>query len=286
MQTLSEIKQLLEERGLAPRKSLGQNFLCDHNLIRRLVDESGVRAGSLVLEVGPGTGTLTEELLERGCAVVACEMDRGLAALLRDRLGERITLIEGDCLEGKHALNPGITAALSERAFTLVANLPYGAASPLMVLLATEHAPGTRTPCLGQFVTIQKEVADRLRASPGSADYGELGVLVQSMAEVRRIAVLPAECFWPRPKVTSEMASITPRPGGPLTHDPARLGAVCRLLFGQRRKQIGSIIGRAALEGLGGLPAGIEPTMRAEQLDLGQLESLAEWLGDHGIIRS
>src|SRR4051812_5019410 len=108
MQTLIQIRALLEERGLAPRKSLGQNFLIDQNLIRKLVDASGVGAGDLVLEVGPGTGTLTEELLERGCEVVACELDRGLAELLRERLGAnpRFTLVEGDCLASKREIAP------------------------------------------------------------------------------------------------------------------------------------------------------------------------------------
>ncbi len=141
MQTLAQIREMLESRGLAPQKSLGQNFLIDHNLIRKLVEASGVQRGDLVLEVGPGTGALTEELIARGCEVVACEKDRGLAALLRERLkdpgaadvvglgttsapsasqrrlrraevGGTLTLIEGDCLASKRALNPEIVAAL------------------------------------------------------------------------------------------------------------------------------------------------------------------------------
>lgn len=286
MQTLGQIKRLLEERGLRPSKALGQNFLCDHNLIRRLVDAAAVGDGDVVLEIGPGTGALTEELLERGCRVVACELDRGLADLLRERFGGatdgRFVLIEGDCLAGKHALNPAIIGALGGRAFKLVANLPYGAASPLMVTLATEHPPKPRASdakpaCLGQFVTIQREVAERLRAGPGSKDYGELGVLVQAMCEVRRLAVLPPGCFWPQPKVTSEMVAISPRAQA-LTGDPARLSEVCRLLFTQRRKQLGSILARAGLdEGLT-LPEGVERTMRPEQLTIERLVALGRLL--------
>ncbi|HVZ94166.1 MAG TPA: 16S rRNA (adenine(1518)-N(6)/adenine(1519)-N(6))-dimethyltransferase RsmA [Phycisphaerales bacterium] len=283
MQTLTEIKQLLESHGLAPDKSFGQNFLCDHNLIRRLVDESGVRAGDLVLEIGPGTGALTDELVERGCEVIACEIDRGLAALLRDRFAEKITLVEGDALHGKHELNPEVVAAIGGRSFRLVANLPYGVASPLMVMLATRCAPGASPACLGQFVTIQKEVGERLRAKPGTEDYSELSVLVQAMGVVRRVAVLPPECFWPRPKVTSEMVSIVPRSLAgekAVTSDPARLAAACRLLFGQRRKQIGSILGRETIERLAPLPAGVEPNSRAETLSIEQLEALAVRLGE------
>ena len=101
MQTLAQIKSLLDSRGLRPKRSLGQNFLIDHNLIRKLVDASGVAPGDLLLEVGPGTGTMTEELLARGCRVVACELDDALADILRERLGgsecaPRFTLIHRD----------------------------------------------------------------------------------------------------------------------------------------------------------------------------------------------
>jgi len=277
VQTLTEIKALLESRGLSPRHRLGQNFLCDHNLIRKLVDESGAAEGDLVLEIGPGTGTLTEELLRRGCRVVACELDAGLAALLRDRHAGALapgafTLIEGDCLDGKSALNPAIPAALGGSAFRLVANLPYGAASAVMAILAMDFPPPGG--CLGQYVTIQREVGERLRAKPGTKDYGELGVVVQSVCAVRRIALLPPECFWPRPEVTSEMCAIERLPEGlALTSDPRRLSELCRRLFSQRRKQIGTILGRDFP-----LPIGVSPTARSEQLSIEQLESVAQVL--------
>ena len=166
MQTLSEIRTILAERGLHPKKALGQNFLHDQNQLRRLLEAAEVGAGDLVLEVGPGTGTLTESLLERGCEVIACELDRDLAGILEDRLGDRITLIRDDCLADQRTLASAVEDALSGRRFSLVSNLPYGAASPLMSLLAA------RRDCLGQWVTIQREVADRLVAGPGSKAYG------------------------------------------------------------------------------------------------------------------
>lgn len=277
VQTLTEIKALLESRGLSPRHRLGQNFLCDHNLIRKLVDESGVAEGDLVLEIGPGTGTLTEELLGRGCRVVASELDAGLAALLRDRYAGAIAagtlrLIEGDCLEGKAALNREVVAAVGEGPFRLVANLPYGAASAVMAILAMDFPlPGG---CLGQYVTIQREVGERLRAKPGTKDYGELGVVVQSVCGVRRIALLPPECFWPRPEVTSEMCAIERLPEGrALASDPRRLSELCRRLFSQRRKQIGTILGRGFP-----LPVGVSLTARPEQLSIEQLERIARGL--------
>lgn len=268
VQTLSQIKVLLQARGLSPNHALGQNFLCDHNLITKLIDASGVAHADLVLEIGPGTGTLTESLLERGATVVACELDRGLVDLLTETLADhiaagRLTLVHADCLESRRALNPALADALGDRPFKLVANLPYGAASPLMALLATDPA------CRGQFVTIQKEVAMRLRAVPGTKDYSELGVIVQAMAEVSKIATLPPECFWPRPKVTSEMIAITPR-DTPLTEDPPALARLCHTLFTRRRKQIGAILGRNTP-----LPEGVDPTARPESLSVEQLVALS-----------
>jgi 16S rRNA (adenine1518-N6/adenine1519-N6)-dimethyltransferase len=278
VQTLSEIKDLLASRGLAPTKRLGQNFLVDQNLLRRLVEAAGVGPGDVVLEVGPGTGTLTEELLDRGCEVVACELDRGLADLLRERLGGRsagrFTLVEGDCLAGKRAVNPEILAAIGGRPFRLVANLPYGAATPLMLTLLVDHPA-----CSAMHVTIQREVADRLRAAPGTKEYGELSIVAQALAELERICLAPPECFWPRPQVTSEMLSVRRRRTA-LTNEPHRLQALCRRLFTKRRKQIGAILGRATP-----LPPGVPGDMRPENLTVEAAIALAAALpadGDQG----
>lgn len=312
MQSLASIKELLESRGLRPSKSLGQNFLIEPAHVLRLVDAAGVGPGDLVLEVGPGTGVLTDVLLERGCTVIACELDRGMAELLRDRLAApmksgQFTLIEDDCLATKHEVNPRIIGALAGHPFRLVANLPYGAASPLIIALATmfhprlrgaaacpegqvAHADATPFPhglpkagqavapgspiCLGQFVTIQREVAERLRAQPGTKDYGEMGVLVQAMCQVKRIAVLPPGCFWPPPKVTSEMVAITPL-AEPLTKDTDSLSRLCRMLFTHRRKQIGTTLAREAPELLEQLSAGVTRTMRPEEMSVEMLVEMS-----------
>ncbi len=266
MQTLSDIKAILEKRGLSPRKAFGQNFLLDHNLIRKLVDSAALQPGDTVLEVGPGTGALTEELLARGCRVVAAEIDRGLAAHLREHFApfaDRFTLVEGDCLADKRTLAPAILDALGPGPFRLVSNLPYGAATPVMSVLLINHPA-----CVGQFVTIQREVADRLLAKPGSKDYGTLSVIAQVAAEVRLIATLPPECFWPRPDVTSAMVSLTRRPE-PLAPDVRALAAFVQGLFEKRRKQLGAILGRERA-----WPAGIQPTDRAEALTVDQLIAL------------
>ncbi len=270
MQTLTEIRDLLDAHNLSPRKSLGQNFLVDQNLVRSLVDHADVGAGDLVLEIGPGTGTLTDELLDRGCEVIACELDRGLALLNRERLAGRsgFTLIEGDCLHSKHEISREIVEAIDGRLFTLVANLPYGAATPVLVSLLIDH-PG----CGAMHVTIQREVAQRLVATPGSKQYGTISVIVGALAEARTIARLGPECFWPRPDVTSAMVSIV-RLAEPMTDRPRALGDLCTRLFGQRRKQLGTVLGRSTA-----WPEGISPDMRAEQLSPGQIVALLGAVG-------
>ncbi|MDF1810271.1 MAG: 16S rRNA (adenine(1518)-N(6)/adenine(1519)-N(6))-dimethyltransferase RsmA [Phycisphaerales bacterium] len=204
MQTLSEIKELLAIAGHEPKKSLGQNFLIDHNLIRKLVDSSGVEAGDLVLEVGPGTGALTVELLERGCKVVACELDRAFVTLLNDTLGkefgDQLLVIEGDCLSNKRELNVELKRLLGDQPFKLVANLPYHAATPLMLALMTQYMN-----CTGMYTTIQHEVVERFGALPGSKAYGTISVIAQCLGEVGLIAKLAPGCFWPPPNVGSAM---------------------------------------------------------------------------------
>lgn len=285
MQTLAQIKDLLEARGLRPKRSLGQNFLIDHNLIRKLVDAANLRAGELVLEVGPGTGTMTEELLSRGVEVIACELDDALAAMNRERIPElpgaagRFTLVHGDCLEGKNAVSPAVLERIGGRRFKLVSNLPYGAGTPLMSRLLVAHPE-----CDAMAVTIQKEVADRLLARPSTKDYGALAVVAQAAAEIERVALAPPECFWPRPEVTSAMVLLRRR-AVPLAPDMPGLSELCREIFAQRRKQIGSLLGRGAAgeradwDAIRSSGVGVEPTMRAEELSPEQIIALGRVLG-------
>ena len=269
MQSISEIRELLRERGLRPKRRLGQNFLHDKNQLAKLVAAAGVAPGDGVVEVGPGTGTLTETLVDAGADVIACEIDADLAQLVRDRLGTRVTLIEGDCLQKGRRLSAPVTAALRGRPFTLVANLPYQVASPLMVTLLLEHAG-----CRGQYVTIQREVAERLLAGPGTKAYGPLGVIVQSLATVERIATLKPTSFWPQPAVTSAMIAIHPDPGHHLD-DPSAFARFVSTLFGKRRKQLGTIFGRDRA-----WPDDIAPDQRPETLDIDRLVALWRWSGE------
>ncbi len=269
MQTLAQIRTILDEWGISPKHRLGQNFLVDQNLLTKLVDVSGVGAGDVVLEVGPGTGTMTEELLDRGCDVIACELDADMASILRERLGARpgFKLIEGDCLESKHEISREVVQKLDGRVFRLVANLPYSAATPLILALLTDMPA-----CAGQHVTIQREVADRLMAKPGSKTYGVISVVAQLFAEIELVAKLPKECFWPQPEITSAMVSIEPRVSVAGDIDRKLFAQFCLRLLGQRRKQLGSV-----LRGEGTLPGAFDAKLRAETLPPEAFLDLYRW---------
>jgi 16S rRNA (adenine1518-N6/adenine1519-N6)-dimethyltransferase len=272
-QTLSEIRAELDARGIRPKHRFGQNFLHDHNQLRKLVNAAAVQPGEVVLEVGPGTGTLTETLLDAGAEVVACELDPDMAGIVRARNRHRlgagaghVTVVEADCLDGKHALSEELLGAIAGRPFVLVANLPYQAATPLMATLLERHPE-----CRGQFVTIQREVADRLTAAPDTEAWGPIGLTMRLLADVSQIAVLSPGCFWPAPKVTSAMVAIVPRPGPRPVEDWSAFTAFVQRTFGRRRKQLGSILGRSAPEAIG-----IDPTRRPETLSPREWIALAQ----------
>ena len=162
----------------------------------------------LLIEIGPGTGTLTEEILSRGPELVAVELDRDLAAILREKFAEKkaFTLIEGDALAGKHAINEQLLAAITlaksaARKVKLVANLPYNIASPLVIDLLVAGVD------LLVF-TVQKEVADRLKAPPNTDAYGALSIMAQLLGEVETLRTMPPQAFWPMPKVESALVRI------------------------------------------------------------------------------
>ena len=261
----------VENNGLTAKKSLGQNFLLDLNLTARIARAAGPLEGVTVLEVGPGPGGLTRALLALGAErVIAIERDtRAVAALqeVAEHYPGRLEVIEGDALDFDPA--PHLHGGKAR----VVANLPYNIATPLLVSwLSVEPWP----PWYDRLVLMfQREVAERIVASPGSKTYGRLSVLAAWRTENRMLFDIAPSAFVPPPKVTSSVVELTPR-AAPLPCDRAALERVTQAAFGQRRKML-----RQSLKSLGSDPtmllnaAGIDPTARAEQIAMEGFVALA-----------
>jgi len=212
MQTKRQIAQLLSSAGVSPNRRLGQHFLIDLNLMRLLLDSAQPGPGDVVLEAGCGTGSLTEILAERAGAVVAVEIDPTLASLVTARLADRknVTLVAGDILSSKGTMNPAVVEAVARARrgkagrLLLVANLPYDVACPVVVHLVKGPLAAD-----AMFVTVQKEVAERMAAEPGGKHYGSVSILLGATGRVHIIRVLPPSVFWPPPKVDSALVGFT-----------------------------------------------------------------------------
>lgn len=233
--TLSEIKMVLQERGLNPLKRFGQNFLHDQNLIQLIVRTAlaDQPPGTAVTEIGPGLGALTEELLAQGCAVTALEIDQGLAQILRERLlsNPLFRLIEGDALK--------IDLETFPAARVVVGNLPYYISTPLLARWMERAEPPQR-----MVFTLQKEVCERLAAVPGSKSYGSFSVLVQTTYQVSLIRTLPPEVFFPRPEVDSAVVRLERRPVCSVAgEDFVSFQEFVRRAFQQRRKKLSNTLG-------------------------------------------
>ena len=248
-QTKSEIQAALVEAGTEPRYRFGQNFMIDGNLVRLIADAGALTGDDLAIEVGPGTGTLTEELLARAGRVIAVEIDRDLAEMLRSRFVDepRFSLIEGDALANKHTLNPQLLAAIrSNPSCKLVANLPYNIASPLVIesLIA-----GLST----LVFTVQKEVAERLRAGAGEEAYGPLSVMAQLLSRVEILRMLPPQAFWPPPKIDSALVRMTRH--DQLGESAAAFGTFVHQVFSFRRKTLRKSLAQSGFDAVAMLAA-------------------------------
>lgn len=268
----TRIHDLLGEAGLAPRRDLGQNFVADPNTVRRIAALAKVGPGDHVVEIGAGLGSLTLALAELGAEVTAVEVDRGVVPVLREVVAEHpsVTVVEAD------ATTVDWTALLAgSPSWTLVANLPYNVATPLVCDLL-DDVPEIRS----MLVMVQREVAERFAAPPGSKQYGAVSVKVAYWASASVAGLVPASVFVPRPNVESALVRIDRRE--PPRADRALLFSLVRTAFNQRRKML-----RRSLSGV--VPpevfeaAGVSPEERPEQLGLDAWVRLADAAAAAGV---
>ena len=269
LSSLSPLREVLTAAGIGADKRFGQHFLLDLNLCRKIVRLAEVGPGDAVIEVGPGPGGLTRALLESGASVVAVEKDPRFLPLLRDLAaavaGGALRVVHGDALEIDET---GLFE--TGRPVAVVANLPYNVGTPLLVKWLTKpFRPRSMT------LMFQKEVARRIVAVPGDADYGRLAVISQAICRARCILDLPARAFTPPPKVDSAVVVLRPRDERPSDDVLVALQVVTRAAFGQRRKML-----RSSLKAVGGrtlcLAAGIDPNVRAETVSVAGFLAMAD----------
>jgi 16S rRNA (adenine1518-N6/adenine1519-N6)-dimethyltransferase len=272
-----DVRDTLRAAGLRARRSLSQNFLADADVLSRILAEADPRPGSGVLEIGPGLGLLTGGLLASGAAVTAVELDRGLAAFVRDRYSPEIAdgqlrLIEGDALDQE-------LTRLVAPPYDVVANLPYHITSP------TLHALLGATPRPRRMVLmVQREVAERIAAPPGKMSY--LSVFVQYHAHVRVAFLVPPEAFEPEPAVDSAVIVVEPYPPDDrlTVEEEDELWRLVQAAFRERRKMLHNVLARqtpfdAARIDAALAAAGIAPDRRPQTLDVGEWLALHEALG-------
>lgn len=294
MQTKRQIHQLLASASVLPNRKFGQHFLIDLNLLRLVVDSAQIRPQDIILEVGCGTASMTEELAARAGRVVAAEIDPVLASIARSQLAQadNVELIEGDVLSSKgafspavveaielaHLIKPGTSVSSDRRRLLLVSNLPYDVASAVIANLVN----GPLVAAV-MVVTVQKEVAQRMAAPPGSRDYGSLSILLGATGDVEILRILKPGVFWPPPTVDSAIVRFTRSDAKRAAIDDIRaFGEVVALFMGHRRKMLRACA-KHAPDHLGThdlwmqwfQQCRIDPTARPEQISPAQYVQLA-----------
>jgi 16S rRNA (adenine1518-N6/adenine1519-N6)-dimethyltransferase len=250
----------------AARKRFGQHFLRDSTVVEQIVAAIDAQPGDTVLEIGPGRGALTSGLLASGCTLHAIELDRDLAPLLRERFAgeKRFHLHEGDALNlTLDSLQPAPTTR-----WRIVGNLPYNISTPLLFHLLAQYRQ-----IEDLHVMLQREVVERMAASPGGRDYGRLTVMLAPFAEVEALFDVPPESFSPPPKVWSTVARLRLRSEPAFAID-ARFGRVVLAAFSQRRKTLRNAL-RNELDAAAIEACGVDPGMRAETLTPAEFGKLA-----------
>lgn len=273
-----QVQTLLQRHGFRFSKSMGQNFLVVPQVPIDIADASGAGQGCAVLEIGPGIGPLTVQLAQRAGRVVAVELDRSLAPVLADTLSEysNVEVLFGDVMK------LDLDQLISDKFFSLTpivcANLPYNITTPVLTKLLESKRFSAIT------VMIQREVARRICACPGTADYGAFSVFCQYHAQCQYRFEVGPECFLPAPKVTSAVVTLTPQPKPQCVQDPDAFFQVVRAAFAQRRKTLLNCLSAAygqyskdqlrALLTRCGLPEGV----RGERLGIPEFSALADAL--------
>jgi 16S rRNA (adenine1518-N6/adenine1519-N6)-dimethyltransferase len=269
---LPPLRETIAAHGLDARKRLGQHFLLDLNLTRRIARAAAPLGEGTVIEVGPGPGGLTRALLLEGARrVVAVEVDSRAIGALRELAkvaGDRLQVVEAD------ALAVDVTS-LGPPPRRIVANLPYNISTALLVRWLHQADD-----IADMVLMFQKEVADRLLAQPRRKDYGRLSVLAQHVCEVRRLFDVAPSAFVPPPKVTSSVVRLTPRPAGQRLTDLGPVERVTAAAFGQRRKMLRGSLARLFADPAAVLNRlGLPPTGRAEELTITDFVRISEALG-------
>lgn len=272
---------VLQKYNFNFQKKYGQNFLVDTHVLEKIMDAAQITAEDCVVEIGPGIGTMTQYLAERAGSVVAVEIDKNLIPILQETLSEydNVTIINEDIL--KVDLNRIVEEKNGGRPVKVVANLPYYITTPIIMGLFENHVP-----LQSITIMVQKEVADRMQIGPGTKDYGALSLAVQYYARPEIVAIVPPNCFIPRPGVASAVIRLTRYEKPPVqVTDEAFLFALIRASFNQRRKTLANGLSNAqnlsltreqvteALESMG-----LSPTVRGEALTLSQFAALSEML--------
>jgi len=269
----TELKALLERLGIAPSKRLGQNFLVDDQFRAKIIHEADPKPGQFILEVGPGLGAITRGLVASGASVTAIEFDRKLAAYLRTAvvpLGLR--LIEADACRVKYdELFPGD--------FRVISNLPYSAGTIVVAKLLD-----LETPPSDMLLMLQKEVAERFLAAPGTADYSALTARIAAVYEGRIVRMVPPEVFYPAPSVDSALLALVRRPVIPSREVRILLSRLARTSFAHRRKkmfkQAAAVFGAEVIAGAM-TDASVDPDIRAERVSPEQFIRMAEYIASH-----
>ncbi|QEK13365.1 16S rRNA (adenine(1518)-N(6)/adenine(1519)-N(6))-dimethyltransferase RsmA [Crassaminicella thermophila] len=276
-------KEIVNKYGFRFSKSLGQNFLIDENILYKIIDGAEVNKEDMVIEVGPGIGTLTQALAEEANKVIAIEIDKNLLPILSETLGDKdnVEIVNEDVL--KLNLHKLIEEKCEGKPVKVIANLPYYVTTPIIMKFLEEKVPVKNI-----VVMIQKEVADRMQAKPRSKDYGSLSVAVQYYCEPHIITKVPRSVFIPQPNVESTVIRLTVRDEPKVkVKDEKLLFAVVRAAFGKRRK---TLLNALTNSGLGVdkeiikkvlEESGIEGNRRGETLTIEEFAKLSDILYDY-----